>query len=63
MDVDADMKRSDDERAPSKPRGERDRRDSVRERERDRERDRERRDRSRASSPGRLRVSTLTDYL
>ena len=51
MDVDADMKRSDDERGPSKPRGERDRRDSVRERERDRGGDRERRDRSRASSP------------
>lgn len=57
MDVDADMKRSDDERGPSKPRGERDRRDSVRERERDRER----RDRSRAFSPSRLRVSTLID--
>jgi hypothetical protein len=60
MDVDADMKREDDERGPSKPRGERDRRDSVRERERDRERDRERRDRSRAPSSGRFRVSTLT---
>ena len=57
MDADAEMKRSDDERGPSKPRGERDRRDSVRERERDRER----RDRSRASSPGRFRVSTLRD--
>ena len=55
MDADAEMKRSDDERAPSKPRVERDRRDSVRERERDRDR----RDRSRASSPARFRVSTL----
>ena len=57
MDVDADVKRSDDERGPTKPRGERDRRDSVRERERDRER----RDRSRVSAPARLRASTLTD--
>jgi hypothetical protein len=61
MDVDTDVKRSDDERGPSKPRGERDRQNSVRERERDHERDRERRDRSRASTPGRLRISTLTD--
>lgn len=63
MDVDADMKRSDDERGPSKPRGERDRRDSVRERERDRERDRERRDRSRASSPVGLVFRRWLTYL
>jgi hypothetical protein len=61
MDVDADTKREDDERGPSKPRGERDRRDSVREREKDRERDRDRRDRSRASSPARRRAEMLTD--